>query len=178
MSTTPFPSAPSPSHPPASAGIPAAPEPPPQPGPPQRAAKWRRGPAAGAVGGGHAAGVAAVPTRQAVPPVPAEERARERLQAAGAIAAIAVAVLGIPAILALVLGPPIRGNNGAGGVVRAILALLFWAASPVSLRSGARRFAAAASPRESPSAAPPRRLPAVSSSPHCCSRAPQLSWFR
>ncbi|WP_163552378.1 LysM peptidoglycan-binding domain-containing protein [Candidatus Frankia alpina] len=69
-----------------------------------------------------------MPTRQAVPPVPAEERARERLQAAGAIAAIAVAVLGIPAILALVLGPPIRGNNGAGGVVRAILALLFWAA--------------------------------------------------
>ncbi len=128
MSTTPFPSAPSPSHPPAPAGTPAAPEPPPQPGPPQPAAKWRRGRAAGAVGGGRAAGPAAVPTRQAVPPVPAEERARERLQAAGAIAAIAVAVLGIPAILALVLGPPIQGGGGAGGVVRAILALLFWAA--------------------------------------------------
>ncbi|WP_256788112.1 LysM peptidoglycan-binding domain-containing protein [Frankia sp. AvcI1] len=60
--------------------------------------------------------------------VPPEDRARERLQAAGALAAITVAVLGIPVVLALVLGPPIRSGSGAGGVVRAILSLLFWAA--------------------------------------------------
>ncbi|WP_251747534.1 LysM peptidoglycan-binding domain-containing protein [Frankia sp. AiPs1] len=68
-----------------------------------------------------------MPTRQAVPTVPPEDRARERLQAAGALAAITVAVLGIPVILALVLGPPIRSGGGAGGVVRAVLSLLFWA---------------------------------------------------
>ncbi|ETA04500.1 hypothetical protein CcI6DRAFT_00276 [Frankia sp. CcI6] len=69
-----------------------------------------------------------VPARQPVPVVSAELRSRERLRAAGAIAAIAGVVLGVPVVLILVLGPPLQSRDGTGAVVRAILALLFWAA--------------------------------------------------
>ncbi|CAO5177012.1 Peptidoglycan-binding protein LysM [Frankia sp. AiPs1] len=69
----------------------------------------------------------AVPARRELPISPPPERAREKLHAVAALAAIVFAVVGIPVLLTLLLGAPIMHGGGSGAVTRAIFSLLLWA---------------------------------------------------
>ncbi|MCL9796427.1 LysM peptidoglycan-binding domain-containing protein [Frankia sp. AgKG'84/4] len=79
-------------------------------------------------GGTGAPGTTAVPSRQALPAGSPDERARDRLRALAALGAIVLVVLGVPVLLALLLGGPIQRGGSGGAVARAVLTLVLWVA--------------------------------------------------